>query len=272
MTDSIASPTSQSGLYIPSYCALGDHPKIHKLSRLLGISRVTAVGHMQFFWWWAMSYAPDGSLERFDCLDIAIAAQWEGDEQEFVDALVAVGFIDESGIHDWPDFGGKVLKERQKNAEKMAQWRQRKRDESATEQDGNDHVTVTLPSRDRIREEKSREEKKRKDTPPLPPDPNGATAPPAADYRSLIGDDYWSALDAFREVDPALSNGWLDKALKRAPPGLSPDRLFQALENALNRVGEDFHRNESQQFIKSKYGWANTIVDEEFADAQRTTP
>lgn len=101
---------------------------------------------------------------------------------------------------------------------------------------------------------------------------NGATAPPAEDYRSLIGDDYWSALDAFKKVDPALSNGWLDKALKRAPPGLSPDRLFQALENALNRVGEDFQRNETQHFIKSKYGWANTIVDEEFADAQRMTP
>jgi hypothetical protein len=99
--------------------------------------------------------------------------------------------------------------------------------------------------------------------PPKQEAPNGA---PESGYRQLLCDDYWSALTAFKQVDPHLSNGWLDKALKRAPAGLSTDQVFEVLTNALNRIADDFQRNEAESFIKSKYGWANTIIDEEFTD------
>lgn len=146
-------PQTQPGLWIQSYCALGDHPKIHKLSRLLGISRVTAVGHMQFFWWWAMEYAPDGDLSPFDALDIAIAGHWEGDEEQFFSALIAARFIEDHEIHDWDKYGGKLLKKRRQDADR----KQKDRDIHRTSY-GRD-ADVHTQSAVRKEQEKNREEK-----------------------------------------------------------------------------------------------------------------
>lgn len=110
--------------WIESHDTLGAHPKTRKLARALGISRVQAVGHLQFFWWWAMSYAEDGILTKFDALDIATGAEWEGDEETFVAALQSAGFIErytngETVIHDWQDYGGKLVRRKVANAERM---------------------------------------------------------------------------------------------------------------------------------------------------------
>lgn len=250
------SPAPQSGLWIQSYCALGDHPKVHKLCRILAISHAQAIGHLHYLWWWAMSYAQDGSLTRFDSLDIAIAARWQEDEKEFVDALTAVGFIDDLGIHDWPDYGGKLLERRRQDAD-----RKRKPKDVQPPSNG---IPPDVQRTSDVRVDKSRVDKEQ--TTPLPPTgkaPNGA---PAGDYRSLLGDDYWSALKEFKKIDAALGNGWLGKALNKAPPGLSGDAVWRSLENALNRIGDDFQRDEAEHFIKSRYGWASRILEEEFTD------
>ena len=62
-----------------------------------------------------MDYCDNGNLTRFDPLDIAIAAMWEGDSDEFLDALIHCGWVDRAldvmFIHDsnccayyWLDF------------------------------------------------------------------------------------------------------------------------------------------------------------------------
>jgi DnaD/phage-associated family protein len=109
--------------WIESNQELGGHPKTKKLARKLGISVVTAVGHLHFLWWWAMDYAKDGDLSKYEAGDIADAVLWDGDEDELIGALIEARFLDktESGgvvIHDWRQYVGKLLDKRAKDAER----------------------------------------------------------------------------------------------------------------------------------------------------------
>jgi hypothetical protein len=110
--------------WVESHQELLNHPKTNKLVRLLDISDVEAVGHLHCLWWWAMDYAQDGDLSCYDAADIADAAHWKGDTQQFLDALCNCGPGEKAGlvergeegslrIHDWDKYGGKLLKKRQ---------------------------------------------------------------------------------------------------------------------------------------------------------------
>ena len=80
------------------------HPKTKKLIRRVG--RDGAWGLVCLFLWSAQS-RPDGDLSGMDGEDIELAADWQGEEGCFINALVEVGFIDgEEGcysIHDWQE-------------------------------------------------------------------------------------------------------------------------------------------------------------------------
>ena len=69
-----------------------------------------------------MDFAQDGSLARYDAYEIAEAAQWNGDAQAFLDALIEAGFIDRKGddltLHDWDEYAGKLLERRAKDRER----------------------------------------------------------------------------------------------------------------------------------------------------------
>lgn len=149
--------------YIESHQELGRHPKTKRLARLLSVSLPCAVGHLQFLWWWAMDYAQDGDLTKFDAFDIADAAGWEGNPQVFLDALIQCGIGDGAGfvehdqygamwLHDWNQYGGKLFEERRKNAQRVASHRSKQVTEKAPRGEGNDtpplrnaHVTRTSP-------------------------------------------------------------------------------------------------------------------------------
>lgn len=109
--------------WIESHQTLGQHPKTRKFARLLNVTMPTAVGHLQYFWWWAIDYAPDGDIGRHDPLDVAIGAEWTGDPDEFVTALVRAGFVDDEDdgltIHDWEQYGGKLPARRRAARERM---------------------------------------------------------------------------------------------------------------------------------------------------------
>lgn len=113
--------------WIESHQELGRHPKALKLTRLLkaeqpGTALPAVVGYLHFLWWWAMDFAQDGSLARYDAYEIAEAAQWNGDAQAFLDALIEAGFIDRKGddltLHDWDEYAGKLLERRAKDRER----------------------------------------------------------------------------------------------------------------------------------------------------------
>lgn len=117
--------------YIESHQELRAHPKLKKAARSLGIAPACLVGHLHFLWWWALDYAQDGSLGGYADDDIADAAGWDGDPGDFIDALVGCGLPGRSGfldvaedgdatlsIHDWWEYGGKLIAKRRADAER----------------------------------------------------------------------------------------------------------------------------------------------------------
>jgi len=115
--------------WIESNQELARHPKSIKAARVLGISVPALVGHLHFIWWWCLKYAQDGDLSRFDVSDIADAAGWEGDAEQFVTALIncgpgdSIGFIEQTdlglAIHDWMNYAGRLIEKRQANTKRM---------------------------------------------------------------------------------------------------------------------------------------------------------
>ena len=105
--------------WIESHQAVGGHPKTKKLARLLGVSLPAAVGHLHYLWWWALDFAQDGNLSKYDAYDIKDATLWDGDESTMLEALMETGFIDETDeglfLHDWAEYAGKLLERREKD-------------------------------------------------------------------------------------------------------------------------------------------------------------
>lgn len=137
-------------MWIESHQELGSHPKTQKLARILGLSKPTVVGHLQYLWWWATDYAQDGDLSRFDSLDIAIGAEWEGNPDLFLDALIRAGFVDGGEglcIHDWHDYAGKLIERREKNAARMRDARAGTKTERAAHVQGTQRARATLPNK-----------------------------------------------------------------------------------------------------------------------------
>ncbi len=123
--------------WIMSHQELARHPKTRRLARLLDESIPSVIGRLHLFWWWALDYAQDGDLARYDNSDIADATLWEGDPDHLYAQLVAAGFVDEDRtIHDWDDYAGRLIDQRRANADKQRAWRQRQAQH-------NGHVTVT---------------------------------------------------------------------------------------------------------------------------------
>ena len=117
--------------WIESHQTVGQHPKTKKLARRLGVSLPAAVGHLHYLWWWALDFAQDGALDKFDADDIADALHWDGEPSQLIDALVSSGYIDETPeglrIHDWTDYAGKLLERREKDRVRKAEAADQKR-------------------------------------------------------------------------------------------------------------------------------------------------
>lgn len=133
--------------WIESHQELARHPKTKKLARLLGVSLPAAVGHLHFLWWWAMDYAQDGDLSRYDAYDIADACGWEGDPEKILSALIESGFIDQTEeglfIHDWDDYAGRLIEKRKANTERKRKSRER---HAAVTRDTRDSHRATKPN------------------------------------------------------------------------------------------------------------------------------
>jgi hypothetical protein len=113
--------------WIESHQSLLTHRKTGRLARRLSLSKVTAIGHLHAFWWWAVDNAPEGDLSALEPDEIADGACWEGDASEFLEALIYAGFVDAdadgSRIHEWNEYTGRLIEKRQANAERMRQAR-----------------------------------------------------------------------------------------------------------------------------------------------------
>lgn len=114
--------------WLELHIGLRDHPKTARLRRRLGVSLPQAIGHVVLTWTWAVRYAPNGDLSRFDADVIADAAGWEDEAGQFVRAMISAGFLDEDlAIHDWDAYAGRLLDRREANARRMREAREKAR-------------------------------------------------------------------------------------------------------------------------------------------------
>lgn len=125
-----------SGLWIPSYQELKNHPKTQRVSEILDVKIVQVIGHLHLLWWWALSYAQDGDLTDFSNKEIARAAGWEGDPDVFVNSLVDCkigkkhGFLEKGEsliLHDWNVYTGKLQERREADRDRKRKERQAKK-------------------------------------------------------------------------------------------------------------------------------------------------
>lgn len=142
-------------LWIESHLNLGDHPKMKRLARLLSIGFPQTVGHLHYLWWWGVKFALNGDVSRYDAIDIANAALWDGDADQFTQALVDCRFIDivPTGtlLHDWLDYTKRLLEAKAKNRERQQRFRERQQGSKASNNEArNGYVTVTSPSHNAV--------------------------------------------------------------------------------------------------------------------------
>jgi hypothetical protein len=126
-------------MWIQSKVAIRDHPKIKRAARILGLSIPQMIGHLHLLWWWAMEYAQDGVISDYDDDDIAMAVLWDGDGEEFINALINCGTKNRCGlvdvtedgdkvIHNWQQHCGERFKRQQKEAERLRNYRRESRE------------------------------------------------------------------------------------------------------------------------------------------------
>jgi len=107
------------------------HRKRKRLSLMLGPG---ATDYLLDLWITAAMCHPDGRLSRMDETDIAIEAGWPGKPLDFVQALLACGFLDHCdcegySLHDWAEHQPYVMgaPERTERARHAARMRHAKR-------------------------------------------------------------------------------------------------------------------------------------------------
>lgn len=154
--------------WLPVDQSLRDHRKLIALANELGVGTATATGHLVLFWLWCLDNAPSGILKRINGQQISTASAWSGNPNDLVNALLSSGFLEKCGrggiglrVHDWPDYGGKLLQARAHHRDVMRRSRDKTIEES--------------------RSEESREEKK--GNPPISPPKGGQ--PPISEIRRV---------------------------------------------------------------------------------------
>jgi len=96
------------------------HPKTLDLAARLGCSRPEALGFLELIWDYAREFAPQGDIGKWPDGSIARACDWMEDPEEFIDAMVAAGWLDRDPthrlmIHDWGDHCERWVKSKLKS-------------------------------------------------------------------------------------------------------------------------------------------------------------
>lgn len=108
--------------------SLVNHRKTLAAAHDLNIPTVYLIGHLVTLWLWCIDNAPDGDLTNISSQDIALIAQWGGDPDLFLNAITGnettrPRFLERIQgrlqIHDWYDYTGKLIEQREANKERM---------------------------------------------------------------------------------------------------------------------------------------------------------
>ena len=123
-------------MWLPIDQGLANHRKVWHLERLLQIPVPQIVGHLLLMWLWALDSAEDGRVYGEDSWTLEKAAGWTGEPGAFVAALITAHLVDQDAdyllLHDWEEYGGKVIESKQKDADRKRQSRARLADVTRT--------------------------------------------------------------------------------------------------------------------------------------------
>ena len=125
-----------------------DHPKRIKFEMILGKG---GTSYLIDFWLSTAVNRPDGVLQGWDELDIAIAAGWREDPKVFVKALLDCGFLEARKgvyyVHDWDAHQGWASgsKARSAKARHAAQVRWSKKNSENEHEFSSYQTTQTSP-------------------------------------------------------------------------------------------------------------------------------
>jgi len=116
------------GLHVPVYVSMPGHRKTVRLVALLRADANAVIGALVRLWCWAMTSADEtGMIPNATAEELAVAACWPGRAEDWEAALVLAGYVERHDlgyvIHDWPETGGKVLREQRLERER---WLARK--------------------------------------------------------------------------------------------------------------------------------------------------
>lgn len=131
--------------WIESHQSLSRHRKTLKTAGRLAVDRHKLIGHLHELWWWGLdNVGSDGWLDGMTAYEIALAAQWDGDPEEFLEALIDGGFIDQEeeglALHDWYDYAGKLIDGRKRERERSRARRiQAKQQQNETAREVENH-------------------------------------------------------------------------------------------------------------------------------------
>lgn len=99
--------------WIESHDDIWEHHKTIRLMRLLDISDIEAVGHLQSLWHFVLRNAwRDADLEPWGDSGIEQAARWRGRSGAFVKAMRDVGYLDGAIAHGWLERAGRLVYDR----------------------------------------------------------------------------------------------------------------------------------------------------------------
>ena len=173
-----------NGLFIQVYCEIETHPKFLRLCRLLGKveydDKLLIRAKLENLWMYAIRFYQDGIIPFCD-EDISCFCGWKEESSLWINSLQESGFISriECGIiiHDWEDYGGKLIKKREQSAERKRNYREergRNADGTRTERGRGEDGSVTDDPKSKSKskeeeEEKSLKEKKEGEESPAPP-------------------------------------------------------------------------------------------------------
>jgi len=105
-----------------------DHPKVRRLSALLGES--CGGWYILRAWAWVSRFCPTGHVRDTDGTAFEAACEWRGEPGKLLSTLVVSGFLEalpEGGweVHDWAEHQGKVAQRAQKDRERKRVYREK---------------------------------------------------------------------------------------------------------------------------------------------------
>lgn len=96
-----------------------EHPKLLDFASRLGVSRPTAIGHLELLWAFTAKMSPAGNLGKYPDGAIARACEWNGEPSLFLQSLLQSRLVDAHPehrvvVHDWVDHCPRYVKARVK--------------------------------------------------------------------------------------------------------------------------------------------------------------